>query len=63
MVVLAPRGFKGYAVVVSGVVLVGVFVFFNPAPAAGRLTVLRAEDVGSPVNASDLVRVFDRLRG
>jgi ABC-type multidrug transport system ATPase subunit len=31
--------------------------------AAGRLTVLRAEDVGSPVNASDLVRVFDRLRG
>jgi ABC-2 type transport system ATP-binding protein len=31
--------------------------------AAGRLTVLRAADVGSPVEASDLVRVFDRLRG
>jgi len=31
--------------------------------AAGRLTVLRAEDVGSPVGAGDLVRVFDRLRG
>jgi ABC-2 type transport system ATP-binding protein len=31
--------------------------------AAGSLTVLRAEDVGTPVGASDLVRVFDRLRG